>query len=60
VADGLPLLGRLEAGGRVLVATAHYRNGVLLAPITGELIARAVLEGEDPPELAAFSPQRLA
>ncbi len=60
VADGLPLLGRLEAGGRVLVATAHYRNGVLLAPITGELIARAVLEGEDPPELAGFSPQRLA
>jgi glycine oxidase len=60
VADGLPLLGRLEAGGRVLVATAHYRNGVLLAPITGELIARAVLQGEDPPELAPFSPQRLA
>lgn len=59
-ADGLPLLGRLEAGGRVLVATAHYRNGVLLAPITGELIAEAVLEGEDPPALAAFSPQRLA
>ncbi|MFZ0168143.1 MAG: glycine oxidase ThiO [Candidatus Dormiibacterota bacterium] len=59
-ADGLPLLGRLEAGGRVLVATAHYRNGVLLAPITGELIAEAVREGEDPPALAAFSPQRLA
>lgn len=60
VADGLPLLGRLEAGSRVLVATAHYRNGVLLAPITGELIARAVLEGDDPPELAPFSPHRLA
>ncbi|MGA8427968.1 MAG: glycine oxidase ThiO [Candidatus Dormiibacterota bacterium] len=60
VADGLPLLGRLEPGGRVLVATAHYRNGVLLAPITGELIAQAVREGEDPPALAAFSPQRLA
>jgi glycine oxidase len=59
-ADGLPLLGRLETGGRVLVATAHYRNGVLLAPITGELIARAVLEGADPPDLAAFSPERLA
>jgi glycine oxidase len=60
VLDGLPLLGRLEPGGRVLVATAHYRNGVLLAPITGELIARAVMEGEDPPALAAFSPERLA
>jgi glycine oxidase len=60
LADGLPLLGRLEPGGRVLVATAHYRNGVLLAPITGQMIARAVLEGEDPPDLAAFSPERLA
>jgi glycine oxidase len=44
----------------VLLATAHYRNGVLLAPITGELIARAVFEGVDPKELAAFSPGRLA
>lgn len=58
--DGRPLLGRLEPGGRVLLATAHYRNGVLLAPITGELIARAVFEGVDPKELAAFSPGRLA
>lgn len=53
---GLPLLGRLEPGGRVLVATGHFRNGILLAPITGELISRAILEGADPPELAAFSP----
>lgn len=57
--DGWPLLGRTESGGKVLLATAHYRNGVLLAPITGELIARAVFEGTDPPELAAFSPRRL-
>ncbi len=58
--DGRPLLGRTETGGRILLATGHFRNGVLLAPVTGELIARAVLEGTDPPELAAFSPQRLA
>ncbi|HUY56404.1 MAG TPA: glycine oxidase ThiO [Candidatus Micrarchaeaceae archaeon] len=57
--DGWPLLGRVEPGGRVLVATAHYRNGVLLAPITAELLARAVFEGVDPPELEAFSPRRL-
>jgi len=58
--DGRPLLGRTEPGGRVLLATAHYRNGVLLAPITGELIARAVLEGVDPPELTPFRPGRSA
>ena len=57
--EGMPLLGRIQAGGRVLLATAHHRNGILLAPITGELIARAVFEGADPPELAAFSPGRL-
>lgn len=56
VKGGRPLLGRLQPGGRVLLATAHFRNGVLLAPITGDLIARAILEGEDPPELAPFSP----
>jgi len=56
--DGRPLLGRTEPGGRVLLATAHYRNGVLLAPITGELIARAVFEDADPAQLAEFSPQR--
>lgn len=58
--DGQPLLGRTEPGGRLLLATAHYRNGVLLAPITGELIARAVAEGVDPPEITPFSPGRSA
>lgn len=57
---GRPLLGRLERGGRVLVASGHHRNGVLLAPITAELISRAVFEGADPEELAAFSPTGLA
>jgi len=58
--DGWPLLGRTEAEGRLLLATGHYRNGILLAPVTAALIARAVLEGADPPELAPFSPGRLA
>ncbi len=58
--DGLPLLGRLEPRGRVVLATAHYRNGILLAPVTAELIGRAILEGDDPAELQPFSPRRLA
>jgi glycine oxidase len=42
----------------LLVATGHYRNGVLLAPITGDAVA-ALLEGGDPPaEVDAFDPQR--
>ncbi|MHB8555749.1 MAG: NAD(P)/FAD-dependent oxidoreductase, partial [Candidatus Dormibacteria bacterium] len=59
-ARGGPLLGRSPASPRILLATGHHRNGVLLAPVTARLIARAVIEGRDPLELSAFSPQRPA
>jgi glycine oxidase len=55
-----PLLGRTPAHPGVLLATGHYRNGVLLAPITAELITQAVVSGEDPPTLGPFSPRRQA
>ena len=37
--DGLPVLGRLPGWSNAYVATGHFRNGVLLTPITGSLIA---------------------
>lgn len=40
LADGQPRIGRVRPG--LLVATGHYRNGILLAPITGEMIAATV------------------
>jgi len=56
--DGLPLLGPLPGwpGRRVLAATGHYRNGILLAPWTARQVADLVLEGG--PGLLAFSPSR--
>ena len=36
--DNAPLLGRARADGPIL-ATGHHRNGILLAPLTGELVA---------------------
>lgn len=55
--DNAPLLGPAELPGLVL-ATGHYRNGVLLSPITGEVIAE-LLSGGRLSELAApFSPDR--
>ena len=57
-ADGLPVLGACEGIEGLFYATGHYRNGILLAPITGELIARAIVEGATPPLLKAFSPKR--
>jgi glycine oxidase len=55
--DNTPVIGRDELEGLVW-ATGHGRNGVLLAPLTGESVA-ALLAGEElPAELSALSPDR--
>jgi glycine oxidase len=55
--DNAPLLGPTALPG-LSVATGHHRNGVLLAPATGDAMA-SVLCGEGlPPWAAAFSPER--
>ena len=55
--DGLPLIGA-TASPRVFVAGGHGMWGIALGPITGQLMAQAVLKGETPPELAPFDPLR--
>jgi glycine oxidase len=56
--DNAPLLGRDDDG--VLWATGHYRNGVLLAPVTARAIA-ALASGREPGgALAPFAPGRFA
>ncbi|HZM98231.1 MAG TPA: glycine oxidase ThiO [Pyrinomonadaceae bacterium] len=57
-ADGLPVLGPCVEIDGLFYATGHYRNGILLAPITGELISEAIVEGIASPLLAPFSPER--
>jgi glycine oxidase len=59
-ADGLPVLGPCGEIDGLIYATGHYRNGILLAPITGELIAKTIVEGIVPTELAPFSPDRFS
>jgi glycine oxidase len=55
--DDGPLIGEWEG---LLVAGGHYRNGILLAPVTAEAIA-ALLTGDPPlPEAEPFSPGRFA
>ena len=49
--DNAPVLGASGMPGLVL-ATGHHRNGVLLTPLTGELVAELIVSGE-PPALAA-------
>jgi glycine oxidase len=55
--DNAPLLGRWRDG--VIVAAGHFRNGVLLAPVTADLIAGLVL-GHADPLLDDFAPGRFA
>jgi glycine oxidase len=50
--DNAPSIGRGELGGLVW-ATGHYRNGILLAPLTAELVAALLAGGAAEPELAA-------
>ena len=54
--DGLPVLGQSPAIDNVFLALGHGRNGILLAPITAELIADAIVNNQPPP--AAFLPTR--
>lgn len=57
--DALPILGATETRG-YYVATGHFRDGILLAPITAEVMA-SVIEGCEPGyDLTAFSPQRFS
>ena len=46
--SGRPILGPVEDWEGLLLATGHFRNGVLLSVVTGEIVSTLAL-GEDPP-----------
>ncbi|WP_033214946.1 glycine oxidase ThiO [Kitasatospora phosalacinea] len=55
--DHLPVMGRVPGRPDTYAATGHYRHGVLLAPLTADLLADLVATGTDAVP-AAFSPER--
>lgn len=55
--DHLPILGSTDVE-RYYVATGHYRNGILLAPITAQLVGDIVLGRKPQLSCAPFSPLR--
>lgn len=55
--DNAPLLGPTVVQG-LIAATGHYRNGVLLTPITGDMIAELLATDTVPEAIVSFSPQR--
>lgn len=56
--DGLPLLGRMPGLDGIVIATGHFRDGVLLAPITAEVVADLVLGRRPRLSIEAFDPAR--
>jgi len=56
--DNLPVIGASTAIPNLVYATGHYRNGILLAPLTAQLVADALLDGRVDPIMAGLSPSR--
>ena len=57
--DNAPMLGPAGPDGLV-VATGHYRNGILLTPVTADAIAELLATGQVPELIAPFGPARFA
>jgi len=57
--DALPILGETETPG-YFVATGHFRDGILLAPITAQIMANVITGCEPGYDLTAFAPHRFA
>jgi glycine oxidase len=57
--DNAPMLGPAGPEGLV-VATGHYRNGILLTPVTADAVAQLLATGRVPELIAPFAPGRFA
>ena len=56
--DRLPALGRLPGSDRLFIASGHYRNGILLAPGTAEVLAQQIIGETSSLAVNAFSASR--
>jgi glycine oxidase len=56
--DGWPVIGECAEVRGLFYATGHYRNGILLAPQTGALLADEIMTGNISPLGNAFRPDR--
>ena len=57
--DELPIVGASSTMPTVFYATGHFRNGVLLAPLTASLLADLVLDGHEGPGMEMMRPARV-
>ena len=56
--DGLPLVGPVEGLPGLILAVGHYRNGILLGPITGVLVKEWLVDHRQSPHLDLLRPER--
>lgn len=56
--DELPIIGRSARVPGLLYATGHYRNGILLTPLTAQLVSNLIVGTADDPDLDVLSPAR--
>lgn len=56
--DALPIIGWSDAVPNLMYATGHFRNGVLLCPLTAQLVADAMIDNAADPVLGVVGPQR--
>ncbi len=58
--DHLPLVGPVPGWEGLFVAAGHFRNGILLAPVTGQIIADLICAGTSSLPLTPYSPVRFS
>lgn len=56
--DALPIVGWSKALPNLMYATGHFRNGVLLCPLTAQIVARAIMDNTIDPAVDVIGPQR--
>jgi len=57
--DHLPLIGPTRVRG-LIIATGHFRHGILFAPSTADAVCAGILTGHFGDDVAAFAPDRFA
>ncbi len=55
---GRPVIAALEGSGPLYVATGHYKNGVLMGPLTGKVVARWIIDGSPGRDMSPFTVER--
>ena len=60
VPDGMPVLGPASDVAGLFVATGHFRNGILLAPVTAAVMTRCIVDGDVPESIGPFLPNRFS